>query len=125
MAIHTTVDVSKNLMEHTFTDNVSLTSIVETIDATLVHPLYSPGMNMMWFCEDGVEVEISTDDPLSISNYARKKFDQFGKDYRVALVANDDLAFGMLRMYQSWSDDRPIEMHVFRKKDAAYAWVMS
>jgi len=125
MAICTEVDVSKNLMVHTFTENVSLSSIVETIDATLVHPLYTPGMNMMWFCEDGVDVDVNTDDPINISNYARKIFDQFGKGYKVALVANDDLAYGMLRAYQSWSDDRPNDIQVFRKKDDAYAWLRS
>lgn len=125
MAIHTEVDVNMNLMVHTFTEVISLTSIVEAIDAALVHPLYKPGMNMMWFCEDGVELDIATDDPQSISNYARKKFDQFDEGYKAALVAGDDLAFGMLRVYQSWSDDRPSEINVFRKKEDALAWLES
>lgn len=125
MAVKTEVDISRNLMIHSFSEVVSLDSIVETIDATLANSLYRPGMDMIWCCDDGIEVDINSDEPYAISSYARKKFDQFGKNYKLALVASEDLAYGMFRVYQSWSDDRPIEINVFRKKEDAYTWLDS
>lgn len=125
MAIRTDVDVKRNLMVHSFSGHASLNSIVETIDATLANPLYKPGMNMMWFCEDDVEIEISAEEPQTISDYARKKFDNFGKDYKLALVAGEDLAYGLFRLYQGWNGDRSVDINVFRKMKDAQAWIDS
>ena len=123
MSVHTEVDVKRNLMIHSFSETASLNTIVETIDAILSHPLYKPGMSMIWFCEDGVEVDIDSEEPQKISDYARKELDRFGQVYKLALVAKEDLAYGMLRMYQSWSGDRPVEINVFRTMDDAQDWI--
>lgn len=42
---------------------------------------------------------------------------------RVAIVAFEDWAFGLSRMYQTFRDGSPVELRVFRELGAARAWL--
>lgn len=123
MAVNTEIDVARNLIIHHFSELVSFQIILKTIDVTLTNPKYNPGMNAIWFCEDGTKVDVSSDDAQQIAEHARKAFDKDGIRYKLALVANDDLAYGMNRVYKGWSNDRPIDINIFRKLDDAVAWI--
>jgi len=43
---------------------------------------------------------------------------------RLSFVAESDLAYGMLRMYETLSDDLPQEIKVFRKFSEAEEWLL-
>lgn len=44
--------------------------------------------------------------------------------HRVAIVANTDLAYGVSRMYQAWTDQkRKRKLRVFRSAEEALAWL--
>ncbi len=42
---------------------------------------------------------------------------------RIAIVASDDAAYGLSRMYQAYRDDAPFELRVFRDLEDARAWL--
>jgi len=123
MAVNTKIDEAKNLVIHHFSESVSLQTITKTIENTLTNPKYRTGMNAIWVCDDDTEVDISSEDAQKVSDYARKAFDKEGISYKLALVANEDLAYGMLRVYEGWSNDRAITINIFRKLDEAFAWI--
>ena len=124
MPVRTEVFVERNLMIHHFSEHVSLPSILNTLQSSITHPQYHPGMNMVWYCETGTKLDLSSDTPLAADDVARKIFDNNGHHYKAALVAEDDLPFGMFRAYEGWSNDRPsVEIKVFRKMDDALSWV--
>lgn len=44
--------------------------------------------------------------------------------HRVAIVASTDLAYGVARMYEGWTDQkRERKLHVFRSTEEALAWL--
>jgi hypothetical protein len=43
---------------------------------------------------------------------------------RIAIVATEDLAFGMSRMYEIFSSDLKVETRVFRHLDPAQRWLL-
>lgn len=81
------------------------------------------GMDAIWVIETGSDLDVSSEDTQIISDYARKAFDQSGISYKLALVANDDFAYGMTRVYEGWSNDRPIKINTFRKIEDALNWI--
>lgn len=123
MAVSTEIFESRNLIIHHFSENVSVETITTTIENTIANPKYRLGMNAVWVCDDGTKVDLSSDDAQQISEFARKAFDKNGISYKLALVASDDLAYGMTRVYEGWSSDRPIVINSFRELDKALIWI--
>ena len=123
MAVSTEIDEAKNLIVHNFSDRVNLESILKTIENAVNNPKYRPGMNAIWVCDDGTVVDMTSEETRKVSEFARNAFDKEGISYKLALVANDDLAYGMNRVYEGWSNDRPITITTFRKIEQAYNWM--
>jgi hypothetical protein len=123
MTVSTEVDEVKNLIIHHFSESVNLESILKTIENAVNNPKYKPGMNAIWVCEDGTVVDMTSEETRKVSECARKAFDKNGVSYKLALVANDDLAYGMNRVYEGWSNDRPIKINTFRKIEQAFNWM--
>lgn len=123
MTVNTEVDVKKNLIIHHLNESISVHTITETIENTLANPKFKIGMNAIWVVEQGTDVDMSSEDAQKISEYARNAFDKSGVSYKLALVASDDYAYGMTRVYEGWSNDRPITINVFRKLDEALDWI--
>lgn len=42
---------------------------------------------------------------------------------RCAVLAATDVVFGMVRMYEAYSDGAPVEVRAFREKNEAMAWL--
>ena len=123
MTVSTEVDEKRNLIIHHFSEYVNLESILKTIGNTISNPKYYPGMNAIWVCDDGAKVNMNSEEARKVSEFARNAFDKSGKSYKLALVANDDLAYGMNRVYEGWSNDRPITINTFRKIEQAINWM--
>jgi hypothetical protein len=45
--------------------------------------------------------------------------------HRVAIVAPDDVAYGLARMYEAYQADSPSQTRVFRAEAEALAWLLS
>ena len=123
MTVSTEVDEKRDLIIHHFSESVNLESILKTIENAVNHPQYHPAMNAIWVCDDGTEVNMTSEEARKVSEFARKAFDKEGASYKLALVANDDLAYGMNRVYEGWSNDRPITINTFRKIEQALNWM--
>ena len=125
MAVHSEVDEKQNLIIHHFNDSVSLQTLIQTIETTLSDPKYKPGMNAIWVCEDGTKIDINSEEARKLGDISRKAFDQSGISYKLAMVASEDLAYGMQRVYEGWCNDRPVSIRTFRQFDDAYDWITS
>lgn len=49
--------------------------------------------------------------------------DRSPEETRVALVASNDVAYGLSRMYQAFRSESPIQLRVFREMDEARVWL--
>jgi len=53
----------------------------------------------------------------------REKLKHSSAQRKVAVIAPEDLSFGLARMYEIFSNDVPWEFEVFREGHAAQAWL--
>ena len=123
VTVSTEIDVVRNLIIHRFSDSVSLPELTKTIEKTLSNPDYKVGMNAIWVCDKGTEINVNSSDVQLLGDIARQAFDKKENKYKLALVANDDLAYGMLRVYEGWCSNRPISINTFRHFDDALTWI--
>ena len=57
------------------------------------------------------------------ADFMRRQFISITVRPKVAVVAPEDVSFGLARMYEVFSGDVPWEFAVFRAADAALAWL--
>jgi len=56
-------------------------------------------------------------------NFMRRQYLSTTRRPKVAVVAPEDISFGLARMYEGFSSDVPWDFVVFRAVDAALAWL--
>ena len=123
MPVMTDIDAEQNLVVHTITEYVDLSTLVDTISNTLKHPAYKEGMNAIWhFCHIE-KMNLSSADLMFVADFASKNIDKKGEHYCLALVAEEDLAYGLTRVYEAWSSERPVTINNFRNLDDAQKWI--
>ena len=93
-----------NKMIYKSTDDIKkiLYQIVDTIDAS--------------------DVSVSRDEMEGIAMLDKKAF-EINPHMLIALVANNDLYFGLCRMWESFATDLPTKTMVFRKMEDAQQWI--
>lgn len=123
MAVVTNIDEKKNLIIHRFSESISLKNLTDTIKNTVEDPKYKVGMSAIWSCDAGTEINITSEETQTLSDFARQAFDENGMSYKLALVAGEDLAYGMTRVYEGWSNDRLVDINSFRTLDKAIEWI--
>jgi hypothetical protein len=57
------------------------------------------------------------------ADFIRRQYLSTTATPKVAVVAPEDISFGLARMYEAFSEEVPWEFEVFRAIDAALAWL--
>jgi hypothetical protein len=91
------------------------------LDTVLRDPRFRPGMPSVVDCR-GVKSLFSISDLRKTAADARSR-PEMSVPGRVAVLASSNLVYGLLRMYEVFSDGQPVEMRVFRQPEEATAWL--
>ena len=59
----------------------------------------------------------------ALDTLVRDKTGDYCESFKTAVVAPDDLEFGLARMYELLSEESPESVMVFRELDQALAWI--
>ena len=99
-----------------------LPQFIGAIAGVVETPGYRQGMSGLW---DARRARMSFDGDAvrSLTQYVQDGIERWGTDWRIALVAADDLTYGLGRMTLPWFDGLPFEARIFRDYEAAEAWV--
>lgn len=116
------LDLANDLTHFTLSGKVDTTEVKQAIEA-----FYSGQVTkrVLWDLTDSDVSELSKPEVESIASTPRaaQQQRQLGK---TALVAPEDLAYGLSRMYQALThlENLPFETQVFRDKDEAMNWLL-
>jgi hypothetical protein len=91
------------------------------LDRLLEDPRFRPGMPGLIDCRRVKSVFSILD--LRRTAEESKKRPQMQVPGRAAVLASSNLIYGLLRMYEVFSEDNISETRVFRKLDEAMAWL--
>jgi len=124
MPVKTVIDIEQNLVVHVITESFRMTDIEPAWKAMLADPQFEAGMNVLWDFSKGTHaIEFSTSDIQNIVTMTAGHIKQRGARYRLALLATQDLFFGLSKMFEAYGDEIPIEIHVFRSMEEALDWL--
>ncbi len=125
MPVATTLAENGVYVHHLFTGEISKDDIIDAYDESLKISDLKADTSVIWEFRK-VSLPNLTDtvnQVRAIADYIKENSRKEKSNYKVALVAADDLVFGLARMYQSVATFLPVEFMVFRKFTAAEDWV--
>ncbi len=85
--------------------------------------LYNISMNRLADFRQALSSSRSSSALKQLAALANKKFAGTNAHPKVAVIAPNDLSFGISRMYAAYADTVPWDLMVFRSVDAALAWL--
>ncbi len=104
----------------TGTGEVTFEETLDTVKRLYADPRFQVPTRILWDLRAG-SFDISTEDVSRLSDYVLKNRVE-GRG-RTAIVAGDDLVFGMSRMYEFMTAESSAEIQVFRDAEAALDWL--
>ena len=93
------------------------------MDLVIAEPWFRPGMPSIVDCRQ-VKSLFSISDLRKTAADARERPEMKVRG-RVAVIATSNLIYGLLRMYEVFSEGGPSEMRVFRQPEEGLAWLKS
>jgi hypothetical protein len=83
---------------------------------------FSPGMNTLVDCREASTDGFNASDLQFLANDIASRRRLLGRA-KCAVLVSTDAAYGLLRMYEAYTLESPVEVRVFRDEDEALAWV--
>lgn len=112
-----------NIVVFTWAGEFTLNEYYETMAELEASKAYHPDIDTIWDLREADTQHLSIEDVRSIAANSRKLASQRKKDWKVAIVANTDLTFGLARMYEAYANGINNRTKVFRDFEQAEAWV--
>jgi len=123
MTISSKIDPAHNIIVRTAMGELSADDVKNAFDATLVHTDFRKEMDVIWNLEHADLSKLTKDDFMNVVKLLSEGSDQRGFNYKIAIVAPNDLTFGMSRMFEGYGAELPASIKVYRDIDSAYHWI--
>ncbi|NDR56437.1 hypothetical protein [Aliiruegeria sabulilitoris] len=121
MPVESRIYCEHGLVFHRFSGIVRMSDIQAEMMRTLANPEYHAGLNEIVDLRDATETEIDFPQLLGHTRQLQTLQEGSGVRKTLFLVAGNELAFGMARMFQNIADDdtSPLKVHVVTEMEEA------
>lgn len=120
MSITSYIDTAKDLTTFTVASVLSFDEVMPVVKA-----FYDgdPTKNVMWNLLDDTDVQLTSEQGEVVVRFS-PRYEGTRASGKTAFVAQQDLLFGLLRMFEMQSEGQgaPFPTMVFRNKEEAYKW---
>ena len=123
MPVNSKVNTELNIIVRTVTGELASDDVSQAISESLLDPDFKENMHVIWDLTQADVNKISTEQLLYVVEYIRSKIDSRGANYKIAIVAEMDLSYGISKMFEGYGGDLPVSIHVYRNIDEAYQWI--
>jgi hypothetical protein len=123
MSVHYTYNKEKDILYGTIGDNVTIDELKIILTEISSSKEFPPDVKALWDIRKLDFSKINADFGKQLI-LARKKNTSRGNT-KIAILADQDLAYGMSRMYESMSEGMPQTIMVFKELEKAEDWLLS
>ena len=123
MPIVYSIDPSRSRVTLTYTGTITDRELFETFDRLYQDPLHRVGMDELSDLRAVHNVTVTSVGLQALADQTSRLLDQAHQSWRVAVVAPQDVVFGLARMYGLFREDSPELVRVFRDLPSAEAWL--
>jgi hypothetical protein len=123
MPLVTRIDVEAGLATHTITGELSLEDVMQAMVKLFTNPDFRPDMAILVDISQGSAETLSQEDIDEFVNLTRAMGEKRGTG-RSAILAAQDLDYGIGRIIQALLDDTTRDLRVFRDRDVCLQWLL-
>lgn len=121
MPIEIFIYPERNLVRRRISGAVSMDEMIASLEDTLRHPDYKPGMNELTDMRDHFH-QTTGEDVRKITE-AIKEHSGFTGSVKLAVVVSRTVSYGLTRMLQMLLEETPWEVTIFEKLEEAEGWL--
>ena len=115
------VDPHTGIAHYSATGDMTRDEVISIITQVYGDPAFRSPWHSMWDLS-GARPMFTADELREVAAYVRAHRPVDAG--RIAIVATEDLAFGMSRMYEVFASDLKVETRVFRDSELARQWLL-
>lgn len=123
MPISHTFHHGHNVIVSRWTGKVHDKEALDSYEQLYASDEWIPGLNELADLSECDMSEFTTDGLRGIAKLVREAIKGTGKDFRSAVIAQDDLAYMLVHMYGLINAESKEEAHVFRSASEACDWI--
>lgn len=123
MSIKTTINNETNIIVRTVSGPLSASDIKQAFNASLQEEDFQKNMHVIWDLTDAEISNIKSEDMFDVIDHILKLMDERGSDYKIAIVAPSDLAFGVSRIFKAYGSGLPVSINVLKNMQQACNWI--
>lgn len=120
---HFTIDTEAKLVLFEAEGKFDADELFSCVREVVEDPRFEPGMGHLVDFTGASEMQFDAQAMRARVDFDRTLLGRVGQA-RVALIANEDALFGMLRMYQLLMDDADVEVRTFRDRVEGRQWLV-
>jgi len=120
MSIESTVNQDLNTILRTVTGELVMSDLKQALTESTLHPDFKTNMHVIWDLTDADISKCSTAELIEAVEFIHSSSESRGDDYKIVIVAPEDLSFGISRMFEAFGNKLSISIHVLRSIDKAY-----
>jgi hypothetical protein len=120
-----TVEPTRNRVTLVYTGTITDRELFETFDRLYRDPAHRVGMDELSDLRTVHNVTVTSVGLQALADQTARNLDQARQTWRVAVVAPQDVVFGLARMYGLFREDSPELVRVFRDLASAEEWLAS
>lgn len=121
--ITTRIDKEMNLIVHVVKGELRITDVIRKITFTMSDPDFVCGMDVIWDVSDATMTHVTVKDMFILVNFMAKNILKRGSGFKLAIIANTDLEFGLAKMYTGYGKFLPFMKNVFRTFHEGLVWI--
>ena len=123
MPIKTTYDYWAGVIVYKVIGEISVDDIIEVAGKKFSDPRFSPKMSILWDLTRGTISGLDSKDMRILARSASDAWKKVGGPDKIAIVAEQNIDFGLSRMYSTYAEYYSIDLRVFRSATDAKKWL--
>lgn len=123
MSIDSQIDPELNVIIRIVTGEVAVSDVISAFDESLTRAEFKKDMNVIWNLNDAEVSDWKEEKYLEIIKLIGKNTTLRGSNYKIAIVAQKNLTFGVARVLESYGYKLPQSIRVLKCMDDAYDWI--
>ena len=123
MPIKYQIDSEHNLIIRTVSGTLTSSDVLNVLNESLDDKDFVKDMHAIWDISNAEIHQITVDTIKTIVEHIKTHLNNRGSKYKIAIVAPEDLNFGISRMFATYGSDLPVSIGIHRDIDDAYRWL--
>ena len=123
MTLDTIIDTNINIVIHTAYGKFAPDDVKLILDGLINDTDFKKDMNVIWDFREVSDINFTADELRQIVSYTEVYLAHRTPGYKLAMVSDDDLIFGLARMFMAYCEHLPIRIMTLRSMEEAMEWV--